>query len=81
VILARAILHQTVRFDGVITKGGGAVETALLDRDFVDFTRRIPEIRFEGAPIGSLETGEQNAEAVIRTFLGTKGVPKDPSFA
>ena len=71
-ILAVAVLHQTIGIRGVITIGGRGVQATLLDRDFVDLTRGIPEIGFEIRPVRVMKTAQQDGEPIIRTFNGTE---------
>src|SRR6185503_19339213 len=73
-ILAVPELEQAFGRDVVIAIRSGAIKADAIDGDLIHFTRPLPQVVFQGAPIGLVDTAQDNAQAIIAELRGTKGL-------
>lgn len=65
-IFAVAELQKAVISHFMVAVGSRAIEADALEGDFLDFTGAVPQVAFQGSPIGLMEAAQDNAEAIIR---------------
>ena len=76
-ILTVPELEQAFGRDLVIAIRGGAIKADAVDGDLIHLTGPLPQVVFQGAPIGLVETAQDNAQAIIAELDGTKGLAQE----